>query len=488
MQAKPKQSYFHEGIVCVLVFFLKRKRGIHMTTKYEERVTSIVKAVGGAENIARLYHCATRLRFDLVDKEKADMQALEKIEGTFGVVQSVGGLQIIIGNDVSKVYAKIVKMYDLEQNEQKVIVNEETKGNVFSKLMNVLAAIMGPVIPLIMCSGLISAVLVICGKCGLRADSSTYTIMSMVGNAALYSLPVFVAYSSAKKFGCNILISVFLGTILISPTLISLTEVGSYVSLFALPVKTVNYTSTLIPIILTIWAFSYVEKGVEVIVPDSIKFVFRPFLSIVIMLPIMLCITGPLGSYCGDALCNFMNFVNTTVPWASVLVVGCLAPLLVLTGMHLALLPIIMGMFATSGYDNMLFVAFIGMNFSQFGVAMACFFKTKKTSLKTLASSCALTTFLAGVTEPTLYGICVRMKKPLIATWIACVANAIFCAIFSVKVYSFGAPSFFTMPIFLSPDGTMTNFYFAIGAVILTIVVSFVATLVLGFDDSCYED
>lgn len=275
---------------------------------------------------------------------------------------------------------------------------------------------------------------------------------------------------------------------MISPTLIALSETGSYVSLLGLPMKTVNYTSTLIPIILTIYVFRYVEKLVDRIIPDAIKFVFRPFMNIIIMVPIMLCVTGPLGSYCGDLLCELMTMINNVAPWASVLVIGCLAPLLVLTGMHLALLPLVMSMFATSGYDNMMFVAFIGMNFSQFGVALACLIKSKKTSLRTLASSCALTTFLAGVTEPTLYGICIRMKKPLIATWIACIANAIFCAIFSVKVYSFGAPSFFTMPIFLNPDGTMTNFYFAIAAVILTIIVSFAATLLIGFDDTCYEE
>ena len=142
--------------------------------------------------------------------------------------------------------------------------------------------------------------------------------------------------------------------------------------------------------------------------------------------------------------------------------------------------------FATVGYDNMLFVAFIGMNFSQFGVAMACLLKSKNANLKALAGSCALTSFLAGVTEPTLYGICVRMKKPLYATWIACIVNAIFCAIFQVRVYSFGAPSFFTMPIFLNPDGSISNFYFAIIAAAITIVVSFAATWLLGFDDSCY--
>lgn len=448
----------------------------------------IIEQLGGSDNITRLYHCATRLRVDLKVKEKAHLEAIKKIPDVLGVIESVGGIQIIIGNDVAKVYEQIIQNHLIREEGVEIDPSKDEHQTIFSRLLNVLAAIMGPAIPLIMCSGLISALLVIFTKFGMDTESSSYSILSMVGNAALYLLPILIAYSSAKKFGCNILISLFLGGIMISPTLIALSETGSYVSLLGLPMKTVNYTSTLIPIILTIYVFRYVEKLVDRIIPDAIKFVFRPFMNIIIMVPIMLCVTGPLGSYCGDLLCELMTMINNVAPWASVLVIGCLAPLLVLTGMHLALLPLVMSMFATSGYDNMMFVAFIGMNFSQFGVALACLIKSKKTSLRTLASSCALTTFLAGVTEPTLYGICIRMKKPLIATWIACIANAIFCAIFSVKVYSFGAPSFFTMPIFLNPDGTMTNFYFAIAAVILTIIVSFAATLLIGFDDTCYEE
>ena len=206
------------------------------------------------------------------------------------------------------------------------------------------------------------------------------------------------------------------------------------------------------------------------------------------MLPIELCLTAPLGNYVGQLLLSMMTAINNVAPWSSVLVVGALAPLLVLTGMHFALIPLVFTQFATVGYDNMLFVAFIGMNFSQFGVSLACAIKSKNVNLKSLAASCALTSFLAGVTEPALYGICVRMKKPLIATWIACITNAVFCAVTQVKVFSFGAPSFFTMPIFMNPDGSMSNFYFAIAAAALTIVVSFAATWILGFDDSVYGE
>lgn len=458
-----------------------------MGKDYKALAQSIVKELGGPENITKIFHCATRLRVQLKDMDVVNLEEMKRLEGVLGAVVSAGGVQVIIGNDVPKVYEKVMTLYNLEspvtspENRK-----DDEKGNIFSKLLNVLSAIMGPAIPLIMVSGLISAVLVLLNKAGLDPNSSTSTILTMISKAALYFLPVLLAYTSAKKFGTDIMTSVFLGAIMISPTLIGLGDAGSYVTLFGLPVKIVDYTSSLIPIILTIWVYSYVEKLVEKIVPNAVKFVFRPFLSVVIMIPIMLCLTGPIGSYIGDIVCNIMIGLNNVAPWASVLVVGCLAPLLVLTGMHIALIPIVITSFATVGFDAMLFVAFIGMNFSQFGVALACLLKTKNANLKTLASSCALTAFLAGVTEPTLYGICVRMKKPLIATWIACIANAIFCAIFSVKVYSFGAPSFFTMPIFLNPDGTMSNLYFAIAATALTIVVSFVATWMIGFDDSVY--
>ncbi len=462
-----------------------------MAKDYDSLAEKIVEKAGGPNNISKIFHCATRLRMQLVDRNAADLEEIKKINGVMGAIDSVGGVQVIIGNDVNKVFDAAVKKFpQMEQGtniEENLDEESGEKQNVFSKLLNVLSSLIGPIIPLIMVSGLLTAVLTILSKwAGLAADSSTYTILNVAANCALYFLPIYVAYTAAKKFGTDIMISLFIAAFMVHPEITGLANLGSYVSLFGLPVKTASYTSTLIPIILTIWALKYVEKLSEKIVPDSIKFVFRPFLTVLLMIPVTLCITGPLGSYCGDLLNTVMTSINNVAPWASVLIVGCLAPLLVLTGMHFALIPLVFMEFSTVGYDNMLFNAFIGMNFSQFGVALAAFLKTKNPNLKELAGSCALTAFLAGVTEPTLYGICLRMKKPLYATWIACIVNAIFCAIFSVKVFSFGAPSFFTMPIFMNPDGTMSNFYLAIAAAALTIVVAFAATWILGFDDSVY--
>lgn len=464
-----------------------------MAKNYEAIANEIVERIGGANNISKIFHCATRLRMQLVDRDAADLEAVKKINGVMGAVDSVGGVQVIIGNDVNKVFDAVLAqnpgIEKGENSDENLDVDTNEKQNVFSSVLNVLSSLIGPVIPLIMVSGLLTAVLTILTKwAGLSAESTTYTILNVAANCALYFLPVYIAYTAARKFGTDVMISLFISVLMIHPEIISLADQGSFVSLFGLPVKTANYTSTLIPIILTIWALKYVEKLAAKIIPDAIKFVFRPFVTILIMLPIALCVTGPVGSYLGDLLNMVMTSINNVAPWASVLVVGALAPLLVLTGMHFALIPLVFMEFATVGYDNMLFNAFIGMNFSQFGVALAAFLKTKNRNLKELAGSCAVTAFLAGVTEPTLYGICLRMKKPLYATWIACIANAVFCAVFGIKVYSFGAPSFFTMPIFMNPDGSMSNFYLAIAAAVLTIVVAFAATWILGFDDSVYGE
>lgn len=464
-----------------------------MAKDYASLANSILEELGGAENVSGLFHCATRLRFRLNDKSMAHAERIEAIAGVLGTVDDAAGIQVVIGNDVKRAYAALVDSHpELAERSGGVVedgAQEPERTNIVKRFLNMLSAVVGPVIPLIMCSGLVSALLVILTTWGgLSSESSTYVLLNMAGTGALYFLPIFVAYTSAKRFGCDIMTSLFLIALLISPTLIGLAGAGSFIELFGLPVKTGDYTSTLIPAILTVWVYSHVEKLVDRIVPDAVKFVFRPLLCLVIMLPVMLCITAPLGNYAGGLLNGLMTAINDVAPWASVLVVGCLAPLLVLTGMHLALIPLVMTSFATVGYDNMLFVAFIGMNFSQFGVALACLLKSKNANLKALSFSCAITAFFAGVTEPALYGISVRMKRPLVATWLACVVNAVFCAICSVKVFQFGAPSFFTMPIFLNPDGSMGNFYCAIAAAVLSIIVAFVATWALGFDDSVYGE
>lgn len=444
---------------------------------------AIIEKLGGTGNVKSIGHCSTRLRILLNDEAKMDLEEIKKIPGVMGAVKAVGGVQVIVGNNVSKVYKEIQSMYNLKEGAK-----EGVQGNIFDKLLNVLSAILGPAIPAIVATGLISALLVIFTKLGMSTESNTYVILKTASNVAFYFLPVLLAYTSAKRFGCDPILAIFLGAMLLHPDLKTLFGAGKPISFIGIPVKTVDYSSTLIPIILTVWILSYVEKLADKYIPDAIKYVFKPLLIILVMLPITLCITGPAGAILGDGFAAALTFIYAKASWLALLIVAALAPFMVLTGTHLALLPLIITNFSTMGFDNLMFVAFIGMNFSQFAVSLAVFLKTKNKRLKQLSSGTAITAFLCGVTEPALYGITVRLKKPLIATWIGCIANGIYCAIFGVKVFAFGAPSFFTMPIFINPDGSNSNLMFAIGAVVLSIVVTFAATWLLGFDDSIYGE
>lgn len=449
----------------------------------ERLAKEIMAHVGGADNILSMNHCSTRLRLKVKNEKTFDMQAIKKISGVLDVVEALGGYQIIVGNNVSKVYKAIIANYPVKAGAD----GGRVAGNPFEMILNVLADIMGPVIPAVVVAGLLSACLTICTFCGLTADSSTYQFLYAASQAPFYFLPFIVAYTSAKHWKINPVLTMFLAGILLYPNIVDLMASGTSMTLFGLPVTAGTYTSSLIPIILTCWIMHYVANFAETYCPDALRYIFVPLITIIVMIPIMLCVSGPIGTWLGNLFSWLVTWLNATVPGLTVFVLGILAPFMVLTGSHLALMPILMVNFETLGFDNSLLIAFIGMNFSQFAVSLAVFLKAKSASLKSTAFSTGLTAFLTGTTEPALYGLCLRLKKPLIATFIGCIANGIYCALTGVVIYSFGAPSFFTMANFIDPAGS-NNFYLAIGAVIVTIVVTFIATWILGFDESEFLD
>jgi len=443
----------------------------------------VVARLGGQDNIKSMTHCSTRVRVILKDEDAISLDDIKQIPGVMGAVKSMGGVQVIVGNNVSKVYQEIQGEFHLEAGNDGGV----SEANPLDKFLNMMSAVLGPVIPLVVASGLISALLVILKMAGMDTEGNTYHILSTAADAAFYFLPFFLAFTCAQRYKCSVVVSLFLAGVLLHPNTTAMMGAGEAVHFIGIPVTLANYTSSLIPIILTIWVYSFVEKLADKYIPEVIKYVFKPLVSVLVMLPITLCITGPAGTIVGNLLSSGLTALHQVAPWAVLVVISCLAPLMVLTGTHLAMLPLIFANFATFGYDNTMFVAFIGMNFSQFAVSLAVMLKTKNKNLKQMATGTALTAFLCGVTEPALYGICVRMKKPLIATWVGCIVNGIFCAVFSVKEYAFGAPGFFTMVNFIDPNGS-NNFYYAIAAACITIAVTFVATWILGFDDSVYDE
>lgn len=449
----------------------------------EQLAQEIMKHTGGANNITGLNHCTTRLRLTVNDPSKFDVDAIKRIPGVLDVVEALGGYQVVVGNNVSKVYKAIVAKYDIKTEE----ANGRIAANPFEALLNVLADVVGPVIPAVVVAGLTSAIITIATMLGMPNEGPTYELLYAVSQAPFYFLPMIVAYTSARHWGINPVLTMMLAGVLLYPNVIELMTSGNAIDLFGLPVTAATYTSSLIPIILTCWVMHYVYDFVEQKCPEAIRYVFAPLISIAVMLPVMLCVTGPAGTWLGDLISKLISVLDSTAPGLTVLVLSLLAPLMVLTGSHLALMPVLLQNFATLGYDNSLLIAFIGMNFSQFAVSLAVFLKAKNPALKSTAFSTGITAFLSGTTEPALYGLCLRLKRPLIASFIGCAANGIFCALTGVKIYSFGAPSFFTMANFIDPAGS-NNFLFAIAAAAISIAVTFIATWVLGFDESDFGD
>lgn len=443
----------------------------------------IMAHVGGTDNIASMNHCSTRLRLQVVDEEKFDLNAIKGVDGVLDVTKSMGGYQVVVGNNVSKVFDAIVTNYHVRQEA----VGGRVAANPVEAVLNVLADIVGPLIPAIVAAGLFSAIATICTLLGMSEESTTYQILYAISQAPFYFLPFMVAYTAARHWKLNPVLVEMVAGIMMYPGFTALVDAGSTITYFGLPVTPVSYASTLIPMILTAWAMFYVNKAIERIVPDAIRYVGVPFLTVAIMVPIALCVTGPVGTWLGELISLLIGWLNSTVPGLTVFVLSCLAPLMVLTGSHLALLPIVLTNFTSLGYDNSLMVAFIGMNFSQFAVSLAVFIKAKHGTLRSTAFSTGLTAFLAGTTEPALYGICLRLKRPLIATFIGCAANGVVSALFQVKEYAFGAPGFFTMANFIDANGS-PNFMYALIAAAVTIIVTFVATWVLGFDESEFAD
>lgn len=443
----------------------------------------IMEHVGGAENITAINHCSTRLRLKVANPENFDLEGIKKINGVVGAVEALGGYQIIVGNNVSKVYKAIMDNYTIKVEGE----TGRVAANPFEALLNVMSDIVGPAIPAIVGAGLISAILSIAGLLGMSSESTTYTILYAASQAAFYFLPFIIAYTAARHWKINPVLTIFITGVMMYPSVQALASYEGKVTLFGLPVRAVDYASTLIPTILTCWVMHYVYDFVEEKCPNAIRYVMAPFAVIIVMLPIAFCVTGPLGSYIGTLIAAVINWLDSVAPGLTVLIMGILAPFMVLTGSHLGLIPLVIANFSTKGYDTGLLIAFIGMNFSQFAVSLAVFLKAKNASLKSTAFSTGLTAFLTGTTEPALYGLCLRLKKPLIATFIGCIANGIYCALTKVKIYSFGAPSFFTMANFIDPNGS-NNFVLALGAVAVTIIATFAATWLLGFDESIFDE
>lgn len=450
---------------------------------YKELAKQILQHVGGEKNVALVTHCATRLRFNLKDSQKANVNELKEMNGVLGVVEKGGQFQVVIGSDVPNVFKELNALGNFNSESSEVHATEQKSR--MNLIFDTIAGIFTPFLPALTGAGMIKAVMAVLVAFKLiSVESQIYAILNFIGDAAFYFMPIMLAYSAAQKFKTNPYLAMSLGGILLHPNFIGMVntakETGEPIQFIGINVPLVSYASSVIPIILSVWLMSYVYKLADKVSPKAVKFFLVPLITLVITTPVMLLVVGPLGNYIGQAVASGISFIDSRAGWVTPLIIGALNPLLVMAGMHYAIIPFGVNNLATLGYDTLVGPGMLVSNIAQGGATLAVAFKTKNKNLKQLASSAGITA-VCGITEPAMYGVTMKLKRPLYAVMASGAIGGLVAGIFGVRRFMSGSPGLLTLPAYLGEP--ISNFGFALIACAVAFVAAFVLTLVFGFED-----
>lgn len=453
-----------------------------MSTK--DSAKQIYDAVGQADNINYLTHCVTRLRFRLKDESKVDDEKVKQIPGVMGINHQNGQYQVIIGNAVSDYYNEVTKLgnFPTDEGADSTEDTTEAKGNLFDQFTSFISSCMSPLIPALIGGGMIKVILILLTTVGwMSTKSQTYTILSVFGDAPFYFLPIELAITASKYHKVNQMMAVIAGAILIHPNFIALVNAGKAIHLMGLPVTAASYSSSVIPILLIVWAMKYLEAFLDKVVPASFKSILKPLLEIFIVGVVSLVVIGPIGTWAGDILSSIVLLIQKHAAWLAMPLMAAFMPLIVMTGMHWAFSPIFLAA-SIATPDSLILPAMLAANIGQGAASLAVAFKTKNKNTCQIASAAAVSALLAGVTEPALYGVTLKYKKPLYASMISGAIAGLFMGIVNLKSFAFAVPSLLAIPQFVN-KAIPSNFIYAIIVVAISFVLTFILTWVLGFDD-----
>lgn len=457
-------------------------------SNYSKNAEDIIKYIGEGKNIEEVKHCFTRLRFKVKDNSKVNVEMLEKIPCVVRVMKTMGQIQVVVGNEIDEVYKAVEKYLegtsiDVSKLEEPVETKEE-KGIKYygSQILNAISQTISPILMGMVVAGLFKAILTILTLTNIvSTDSQTYTLLNLMGDSFFYFMPVLVAYSASKYFKCNTVLSLMLAGILLHPDFINLVNNGESISLFGLPVHAISYSSSLLPVLFTVWVQSKLEKLVSKTFFTKLG-MLSLFPTFLIMAPLTLVVTGPFGTIVGELIANAMLVIYNKYAVLGVFAICFLMPLFIWTGSHWVFMPVALSNMTNLGFDPFLWLGFTAWNFSQLAVSTAIMLKTKDKDLKQIAGSAAFSIATAGISEPCAYGLTLKYKRPIIPSFIGCAVGGLFFGIFKVKVFQMINVSLLSLPQFLDPAGG-NNFMLAIIGIVLVFTVTFVLTWFFGFDD-----
>ncbi|WP_414043921.1 PTS cellobiose/arbutin/salicin transporter subunit IIBC [Macrococcus sp. EM39E] len=457
-------------------------------SKDRKMASEILNSIGGVSNIKNLTHCMTRLRFVLKDESKANDEVVTNIDGVMGLRKQGGQYQVIVGNNVAATYAELMKLgvsggaKSSEPVEKKKLTFKQVGINILDAIIGT----MSPLIPAIIGGSMIKLLAMILNMTGvLSLESSTYNILNTIGDAPFFFLPMLVAVSAARKFNSNVFLALAVAGVMVHPVFMDImlkASEGKDATFVFVPVMSVKYTYTIIPAIVMTWLLKYIEDFADRITPVVMKNFLKPMLILLIAAPIAIIVVGPIGILIGTGLSQIVFWVHDQLGFLAVAIVGALWPLLVMTGMHRVFTPTIVQTIAETGQEGMVMPSEIGANLSLGGVSLAVAFKTKNSELRQTALAAASSAIIAGITEPALYGVAIRLKRPMIASVITGFITGAVAGLAGLASHSMAAPGLFTSVQFIDKDDPM-SIVWVIVVMALSIVISFILTLLIGFED-----
>lgn len=402
--------------------------------KYEKEAKEIIKLVGSESNINSLVHCATRLRFELIDGSKFQLKELEKLNYVLKVLVSGGQYQIVIGPNVDDYYHAILEVTMLTSKNDK---RNETNQNVklSDKVLKIISGAFSPLIPLMAGSGMIKALLTLFITLGMMSDtSSTYLILSAAGNACFYFMPIFLGITIAQQLKVNAFVGGAIGASLLEPNFLGLVDVGNVVDFFGIPVTPIQYSATIFPIFIAIFVFSYLEKFMKKVTPQSLQYFLVPMVCLMLMVPFTVIVFGPVGTTIGNYVSEFVMWLFSLSGTLAGIILGAIYPFLTILGLHWGFTPITLQNLELVGGDIIEGVCVCAV-WAQIGIALGAYLKAKKNSkLKSIAGPTLITGFLAGVTEPILYSIIMEYKRLMIVVAIGGACGGAIAGTFKVTM------------------------------------------------------
>ncbi|MFI3162237.1 beta-glucoside-specific PTS transporter subunit IIABC [Streptococcus suis] len=446
--------------------------------KYRNTALAILKAVGGEKNVLRATHCVTRLRLELKDENIVSDERVKSISGVIGIMKKNGQYQIILGNDVANYYKEFTALGKFDSDS----VQQVKKANVLEQVIEYIAGSMTPLIPAMLGGGMIKVLVIVLPMLGLlKADSQSISFLAFFGDAPYHFMPIFLAYSASQKLKVTPTLAMSVAGILLHPNFVQMVSSGDPLHFLGAPVTPASYGSSVIPILIMVWLMKYIEAVFNKVTPAVTKSFLQPTLVLLVSGFIALVLVGPLGVIVGEGLSQLVEQMHGVAGWLTLAVLGAIMPFIVMTGMHWAFAPIFLAA-SIATPDVLILPAMLGSNLAQGAASMAVAFKSKNSNTKQIAFAAGFSALFAGVTEPALYGVTLKYKKPLYAAMIGGGLAGLFVGLTGVKAYLFAVPSLIALPQFIYSEAA-SNITNAMIAAAISIIVTFILAYFLGIDE-----